>query len=45
MSAYAEKAAYQHGLVQASEMFLQKPFNEETLLRKIGQVLELNKHS
>ncbi len=45
MSAYAEKAAYQHGLVQASEMFLQKPFNEETLLRKIGQMLELNEHS
>jgi CheY-like chemotaxis protein len=40
MSAYAENAVQQHGLVDVTEAFVQKPFLEEVLLRHVALALD-----
>ena len=40
MSGYTDEAIGHHGVLEASEHFLQKPFTTEVLLNKVRQVLE-----
>ena len=40
MSAYAENAALEHGLVGAGDAFIAKPFTEEGLLRLVARTLD-----
>jgi hypothetical protein len=39
MSGYAEDVALRHGIEQAAEAFIAKPYELDTLLRKIREVL------
>ena len=40
MSGYSEDAIVQHGVLGSGSFFLQKPFNTETLITKVRQVLD-----
>jgi PAS domain S-box-containing protein len=40
MSGYASEKVFRHGVVEEGTAFLQKPFREETLARKVREVLD-----
>jgi two-component system, cell cycle sensor histidine kinase and response regulator CckA len=40
MSGYAEDGALRHGIEQAAEAFIAKPYELDTLLRKVREVLD-----
>jgi FixJ family two-component response regulator len=40
VSGYAEKTVLQHGKIDITQRFLQKPFSLKTLARKVREVLE-----
>ena len=40
MSGYADEAVVQHGVFEAGTWFLQKPFDSDTLTRKVREVLD-----
>ncbi len=40
MSGYADRAVVENGILPREEVFLEKPFTKETLLRKLRQALE-----
>jgi two-component system cell cycle sensor histidine kinase/response regulator CckA len=40
MSGYADRAVVENGILPQEEVFLEKPFTKETLLRKLRQALE-----
>lgn len=40
MSGYTDEAILQHGILEAGIPFLQKPFTQEGLVRKIREVLD-----
>jgi two-component system cell cycle sensor histidine kinase/response regulator CckA len=45
MSGYTDDAIVRHGLIDASQHFLQKPFSPEALARKVREVLDAKKGS
>ena len=42
MSGYAEQAAVRHGLIDANQPFISKPFTPEALVRKLRAILDAN---
>ena len=40
MSGYSDEAVHRHGVLGAQSAFLEKPFSERTLARKVREVLD-----
>jgi hypothetical protein len=40
MSGYSDEAVYRHGVLSPDAAFIEKPFTERTLTRKVREVLD-----
>jgi FixJ family two-component response regulator len=40
MSGYSDEAVFRHGLIRPNTAFIEKPFSERTLARKVREVLD-----
>jgi FixJ family two-component response regulator len=40
MSGYSDEAVFRHGMISPNTAFIEKPFSERTLARKVREVLD-----